>query len=178
MAGIQYVDVNMNDLMIPLKLLKKKYAKEIGEIENIYPIEWYFEVDCLKFWVANTTLAFSDLEKGSLKICFCLQHISDEINHKHSLTNRELLNIVTETFLEFLFLHELKHLNQFCNGMTKEDYKKAGKYKDNRFEKEANEYAANMIKSQSDQSYELLTFILNGGKFRRDNEMDWLRKLT
>ena len=129
-----------------------------------------------RIWAPSTTLAFTHLGDQQLTICFFLHNIEKEINSKHIITDNTLLNDVSEYFVEFLFLHELKHMYQFCEGLTLKDYKKLGTYKSNPFEEQANSFALETMKAERPYKYDLLHFILNNGHINHYNETHWQQR--
>ncbi|MER2191543.1 MAG: hypothetical protein ABS951_11350 [Solibacillus sp.] len=156
-----------------INYLQQKYEQQLSEIEQFYPINWYMEINNHQIWAPSTTLAFTHLGKRQLSVCFLLHHIEKEINTKHSITNPLLLKNVSECFVEFLFLHELKHMQQFCNGLTLKQYKKLGSYKTNPHEEQATQFALETMKLAHPEKFELLQFILNKGKINHLNESKW-----
>lgn len=178
MAAILYQQIDILDIEKQLVSLKEKYIHYFTEVVKTYPLKWHIEKDDKNYSAPYTTMASSKLENGELKVWFFLHHIEAELNYKHSITKYDFFKKVSLVYLEFLLLHELRHLNQFCEGLTIEEYNASGKYKDNPYEKDANEFALNLIQAESESNYELLKFILNGGKFDIYNEEEWIQKIN
>ncbi|MEK8199128.1 ImmA/IrrE family metallo-endopeptidase [Lysinibacillus sp. FSL M8-0134] len=179
MAAILYQKVEVSGLEQQVVLLKQKYLQYFEEIAQVYPLKWNIEKDDTNYLKPNTTMASSKLENDELKIWFFLHHIEAELNYKHSITNYTFFEKVSLIYLEFILLHELKHLQQFCDGLTTEKYKAASnKYEDNPYEKEANEFALELIKADSEDNYELLQYMINGGKFNIYNQNEWNEKIN
>ena len=122
-------------------------------------------------------LAFTHLGNQQLSVCFLLHNIQKNINSTHSITDSKLLQYVTESFVEFLFLHELKHMMQFCEGLTLKEYKALGSYKSNPIENQANSFALETIKAEDPKKFELLQFILDDGHINLYNETKWQHNL-
>jgi len=167
------VESSDTELNVLLTFLQQKYASQLAEIERHFPIKWYIESNCYRIWAPSTTLAFTHLGDQQLSICFLLHNIKKEIHTKHNITDKTLLKHVTECFVEFLFLHELKHMYQFCEGLTLKDYKKKGSYKSNPFEVQANQFALETIKDEDPFRYNLLHFLIDDGKINHTNEQEW-----
>lgn len=108
-----------------------------------------------------------------------IHHIEAELNYKHSIPNYSFFKKVSLIYLEFVLLHGLKHLHQFCDGFTIEEYKAAStEYADNSYEKEANEFALKVIRADSESNGELLDYILNEGKLDIYNQEHWDGKIN
>lgn len=178
MTAILYQQVDIVDLEQQLVTLKEKYINYFNEVEKTYPLKWHIEKDDKNYYKPYTTMACTKLEESGLNICFLLHHIQAELNQKHAMTNYNLIIKVSSVFLEFLLLHELCHLNQFCEGLTIEEYNAIGKYSDNPYEKEANEFALKMIKTESESNYILINFILDSGKLDIHNQEKWIQKIN
>lgn len=179
MTAILYQQVDILDLEQQIVALKEKYIHYFNEVEKIYPLKWHIEKDDKNYSAPYTTMASSKLENSELKVWFFLHHIKVELNYKHDITNYSFFKKVSLIYLEFLLLHELQHLHQFCSGLTIEEYKAASiKYEDNSYEKEANEFALEVIQVDSESNYELLNYILNGGKLDIYNQEQWDKKIN
>lgn len=168
-----HVNITTNQLQSFITTLQDIYKEQLAEIERIYPIKWYLEFTNAQFWAPSTTLAFTHLGKKQLSVCFLLHHLENELNTKHAITDSILLNRVMECFVEFLFLHELKHMQQFCEGITLAQYKKMGSYKTNPLEQQATIFALEMMHKSHPETSELLQFLLNKGKINHKNEARW-----
>lgn len=179
MAAILYQQVDILDLEKQIVALKEKYIHYFKEVEKIYPLKWYIEKDDKNYLTPYTTMASSKLENGELKVWFFLHHIEAELNYKHSITNYSFFKKVSLIYLEFVLLHELRHLQQFCDGLIIEEYKAAStKYANNPYEKEANEFALKVIREDSESNGELLNFILKEGKLNIYNQEEWIQKIN
>jgi len=167
--SIQTTNMHLQEFM---KSLQEKYANQLAEIEQHYPIQWYIETNSYRIWAPSTTLAFTHLGDQQLSVCSLLHNIKREIDSKDLDTDPTFLKEVTECFVEFLFLHELKHMYQFCEGLTLEDYKKKGSYKSNPYEKQANRFAFEMIKAEQPSKFDLVQLVLSNEQIMRYNEME------
>ncbi|GEM_PF-6244730 len=151
MAALFLQHVDISSLEERLILVKQKYLHHFIELEKTYPVKWHVEKNDTNISKPYEAMACSTLKNKELRIYFLLHHIEAELNQKYKITNLDFLMKVSSIFLEFLLLHELRHLNQFCEGLTIEEYNASGKYKDNPYEKDANEFALNLIQAESEK---------------------------
>lgn len=100
------------------------------------------------------------VEKGTSdvdRLEFYLSNIVKVLN-SHKIYEQAFLDEIAKCFTEFIVLHELKHVEQFRKGMIYEEYCKQ-QYEENVYEKEANEYALNIIRAKGDYFDWLLQFV-------------------
>lgn len=76
----------------------------------------------------------------------------------HRTYNLMLIEEIAKLFIEFIVLHELKHVKQFNNSLTYEEYEKQS-YEDNKYEEEANEYALNELNSRGEYTKWMLRLV-------------------
>jgi hypothetical protein len=109
-----------------------------------------------------------ELQKIEEVILFS-ENISDYVNGKFSIIyDINVFNEVVRIVIKFALIHELVHVKQVDNGLTKEEYERT-KYEDNEYEKEANEKAAEILNREGKFQEEIVKMILCKDK-KIDNE--------
>lgn len=101
------------------------------------------EVKCLKFYPLNVAKRLQE----------------------HRTYNQVLIEEVAKLFIEFIVLHELKHVEQFNNGLTYKEYEQQS-YEESEYEKEANEYALNELNARDEYTKWLLRLVPWERKFK------------
>lgn len=76
----------------------------------------------------------------------------------HRTYKQTLIEDIAKLFIEFVVLHELKHVEQFNGGLTYKKYDKQP-YEDNVYEKEANDYALSELNSRDEFTKWLLRLV-------------------
>lgn len=156
--------VTADYLKCRLALLKHKF--------NIEHLE--FDVSILDFPKDKDGYKINEIIKGSTlidwtvpkveEIIFYTQNISDYMELKFSIIHDSaVFGKVLEIVIEFVLIHELVHVKQVDDGLTIEEYELTI-YEDNKYEKEANEKAAEFLSEEGAFYKEIAEFILHRGK--------------
>ncbi|WP_312123694.1 hypothetical protein [Lysinibacillus boronitolerans] len=177
MAGMTYLNVSLEELQIELEHLIVKHQGIINRIEEKCKINFNFEVNGLNIYKPYDTMACAGRDNEELEVFFLLHHIQPYLNGIVTTRYERLKRKAMTVFLEFILLHELKHLDQFCRGMTMEEYKEIHSYKDNPYEIEANSFAMNEIEEDSKSNGDLIKFLL-GNNINNKNEDEWIQKIN
>jgi len=103
------------------------------------------------------------------KIILFTENISDFLNMNFSyIHDIHVFKQVLEITVKFVLIHELVHVKQVNNGMTKEDYERT-KYEDNEYEREANHIAAELLSGEGEFTKEIVEYLRNKNK-KLDND--------
>ncbi|HHP5737049.1 MULTISPECIES: hypothetical protein [unclassified Bacillus cereus group] len=152
MGGLQPSCTNVEEInKIIDELLIGSFHSSIKEELDIESVEYEIIMDFIRNIdgfpePSIKASAVPNEDKSQIeKVVFFSESISNEINSKFSrITVSSIFHEVIRVYIKFLLIHELVHVQQIKNGMTMEEYHRI-EYKNNQFEKEANDKAVEFL---------------------------------
>ena len=178
LAGRQPSDAKVEMLEKIIIKVQQDYNTKIKEILEIQDVDYKIITQDLPResggYVKERTNASAIPNKEATQIesvIFYTENIRQNINLKFSkFTDKDIFEEIVETYIKYMFIHELVHVSQIKNGMTLEQYR-ATKYEDSPYEKEANDKATEFLKEDCSLFHsEIVDLISGSNKRQMDNE--------